>query len=261
MDQIIIEKSDDSLLTILLNRPDMVNALNLPLAQALTKSLKRAAQDPAIRAVVLRGSGGTFSAGGDLKFMKEHRKESKKNFLEISQYLNEAVKSITAMPKPVVAAVEGHAYAAGFGLAISCDMVVAKTSAMLSPSFLNIALSPNAGTTYFLPRILGPKRAMEAFIRAQAFTATEAHHVGMVNHVWEDSLFDDNLKELTDDLIRRPSQSLGRVKKLMNQTYQASLTDQLALERKEIAASSTSEDFEEGVTAFVEKRRPIFNGK
>lgn len=259
MDQIIIEKTEASLLTILMNRPDMVNALNLDLAQALARTLQRAGQNDAIRAVVLRGAGGTFSAGGDLKYMKEHRAESKKNFLEISQYLNEAVKTITTMAKPVVAAVEGHAYAAGFGLALSCDLVVAKTSAMLSPSFLNIALSPNAGTTYFLPRILGPKRATEAFIRAQAFTATEAYHAGIVNHVWEDSVFEDNLKDLTDDLSRRPSQSLGRIKKLMNSTFQLTLSDQLAQERKEIAASSTSDDFEEGVTAFVEKRRPNFN--
>lgn len=258
---LLIEESAGTAVTLILNQPRVHNAFHPKLAKALEEALERAAIDPKVRAVILRGAQGTFSAGGDLKYFYRNLKNPAEAFRQISTQLNQAVELITTMPKPVIAAVQGPAYAAGFGLAISCDMVVATHQATFSPSFINIALAPNAGSTFFLPRILGPKRAMEAFFRGRIYSASESLELGIVNHVWAEEDFEEKLTHLVEELAARPTLSLGRIKKLMKFSLQQDFATQVELEKEEIAASSLSEDFKEGVTAFIEKRQPKFQGK
>ena len=258
--QIILEKTEGACRTLIFNRPERLNAISIELAEGLRDALRQAAEDPQVRVVVLRGAGRAFSAGGDLQYLKTHRNNADQIFKTISHFLNEVAQIITTMPKPVVAAIHGPAFAAGFGGALTCDILVATKGSQLSPSFINIAIAPNASTTYFLPRILGPKIAAEAFIRGRVFKAEEAKSLGIINHAWEEELFEGELQLLIKELSTAPTQAIGRMKKLLRSSYHLNFNEQLELEREEISASSFSDDFEEGITAFVEKRKPSFKG-
>lgn len=260
-EEILIFEKKDTLATLWLNRPQQKNALSLELALRLSQVLKEVAADPEIRVVVLRGKGRCFSAGGDLKFFHQNLDQAQQNFLKISKILDNCVQSIINMPKPILAAIEGPAYAAGFGLALSCDLIVASETARLSPSFVNIALSANASSTHFLPRILGEKKAREAFLMGKAWSAKEAFNLGIVSEVFSEEGFEEGLEKLIKRLKQSPTATLARLKKVLNLTWENPLAQQLELERQQIAASATSEDFKEGVRAFVEKRRPKFIGK
>lgn len=259
--QILFTKNENGVRTLILNRPECRNAFNYALAEALEGAVHAAAQDESVKVLVIRGANQAFSAGGDLRFFKENLDQSEVGFKKISAHLNETILQMIAMPKVVIAALQGPAYAAGFGVAMACDLVVASETSTLSPSFINIALSPNAGTTFFLPRILGSRLALEALLRGRVFSAQEAEKWGLINYCWPEAQFEIELKKLTDELIARPTRSLARIKKLQLASFTSNLHDQLELEREEIAASSLGEDFKEGVTAFIEKRRPRFSGK
>src|SRR3990167_9887043 len=144
----------ESVVQISLNRPDCLNAFNQELAIELVSALQQISKDRAVRAVILRGEGKAFSAGGDLKMFYEKRKKAAPLFRKISQCLNQAIKLIRTMPKPVLIGVHGPAYAAGFGLALSGDLILASESAKLSASFINIALCPNGSSSLYLPRLV-----------------------------------------------------------------------------------------------------------
>jgi 2-(1,2-epoxy-1,2-dihydrophenyl)acetyl-CoA isomerase len=201
----------------------------------------------------------SFSAGGDIKLFHRSLQQGDQSFRLVFRHLNTAIQQIRGMPKPVVAAVQGPAYAAGLGVALACDLIVASHGSTLSPSFINIALAPNASTTFFLPRLLGPRRAAEALMRGRVFSASEALELGMINHVWAEGVFEEELQNLLKDLAARPSGALARIKHLLNASQENTWLEQIELEKEEISLSALSEDFQEGVAAFVEKRRPKFN--
>lgn len=259
-DQVILEETQGPCRIITLRRPEAKNSLNFELAAAIPKALSRAAKDRSIKVVVIRGAGDAFSAGGDLKLFHENLKTSDKAFRKITGSLNRAIKTIATMRQLVIAAIRGPAYAAGFGLAISCDLTVASEEAKLSPSFVKIALAPNAGTTFYLPRILGAKRAMEAILTGRVFSAKEAQTLGLVSRVWPEASFESELSGFIADLCSRPTLTLARIKKLLKASAKHSLEKQLQMEKAEIAASSLSLDFKEGVQAFVKKHQPKFRG-
>ncbi len=260
-DQAILETTQGPCRTLTLNRPEAKNAFNFELAAAIPAALTRAAKDRKLRVIVLRGAEGAFSAGGDLKLFHSNLKTSAQAFRKISGHLNHAILTIAKMPQIVISAIQGPAYAAGFGLAMACDLSVASHSSRLSPSFVNIALAPNASSSYLLPRILGPKRAMETLLTGKVFSAPEAHQLGLLNHVWPEEIFEEELKLFVHDLSSRPTLTLARIKKLVRASLKNNLIQQIELEKREIAASSLSRDFKEGVMAFVEKRRPVFRGE
>lgn len=245
---------------IRLNRPEAMNAFNIELATELGQALKRAAQDKAVRAVVIRGEGKSFSAGGDLKMFHAQLPQPAPAFRKITNLLNAAIQSIRTMPKPVVVGVHGPAFAAAFGLTLACDLIVASHSARFSASYLNIALCPNGSASLFLPRLVGFHRANELFFTTRILSAFEAFEWGIVNRVSPDEEFDATLEALAQDLASRPTRSIARAKLLLNQSLGLNWKKQLENEREAIAWSSTTPDFAEGVSAFVEKRRPQFQG-
>ncbi len=243
---------------LILNRPERKNALNLALAQQLADTLELLKKDDQIKIIVMRGAGDCFSAGGDLKHFYENLEIAYQDFDKVSEALNRAILAMQTMPQLVIAAVTGPAFAAAFGLVLACDWVVATQEATLSPSFSNIALAPNAATTYNLPRILGEKRALEAFVMGKTFTATEALQMGLINQVCEKSKLEKDLAQLIETILQRPGNVIGRIKQLLKTSSQFNLAQQLQHERNQISASASEENFKIGVTAFVNKQKPVF---
>ncbi len=250
----------DSVAEIRLNRPELMNAFNVELATELGLALKEVSQDKKIRAVILRGEGKAFSAGGDLKMFHAALPKAAPAFRKITTLLNQAIYLIRTMPKPVISGVHGPAFAAAFGLTLSCDLILAAHSARFSASYLNIALCPNGSASLFLPRLVGFHRANELFFTTRVLSAFEAFEWGIVNQVIPDEEFDIALGELARNLAVRPTRTIARTKLLLNQSLGIHWKMQLEKEKEAIAWSSTTPDFTEGVTAFVEKRKANFKG-
>ena len=246
----ILEKTQNGVCTLTLSRPERLNAICVPLARQISATMKRIAANKNIRVVILRGAGRAFTAGGDLKDIRTHPQRSAKIYNDISLHIHRTLQTIRTMPQVVIAAVTGPAYGAGFGLALGCDLVVATRDSHLCPSFINLALAPNAATSFLLPRILGPKRAMEAFVTAHVFSAQEAEATGLINHAWSKREFEKKLRALTKDILSRSPKTIQRIKKLMATTFAQDLPHQLEMERKEISESAGEEAFNKAVKLF-----------
>ncbi len=251
----------DAVAEIRLNRPELLNPFNIELATQLGIALQKVADDKKIRAVLIRGEGKAFSAGGDLKMFHSLLPRADKGFQKISSLLGQAILLIRKMSKPVIAGVQGSAFAAGFGLTLACDLILAAESAKLSASFINMALTPNGSSTIYLPRLVGFHRANEMFFTGKVLSAQEALEWGIVNKVVKDEDFDKALLDCAQDLAKRPTRSIAQMKMLMNKSLGLSIPNQLKLEKETIAWSATTKDFAEGVTAFVKKRKAIFVGR
>lgn len=243
---------------IRLNRPESLNAFHVELATELGRALKTVSQDSSVRAVILRGEGRAFSAGGDLKMFHGMLPRADKGFRKISAVLNQAIRTIRTMPKPVIAGVHGPAYAAAFGLTLACDLIVASEFARFSASYINVALTPNGGATIYLPRLIGWHRAAEMFFTGRVLSSHEAWEWGIVNWVVKDDEFEAALWETARNLAAQPTQSIGRTKQLLNQSLGIPYLKHLEKEKAAIAWSATTPDFAEGVKAFVKKRKPKF---
>ncbi|HEY2373885.1 MAG TPA: enoyl-CoA hydratase-related protein [Gaiellaceae bacterium] len=242
--------------TITLNRPDVLNAFNRALHAALREALKEA-RDPDVRAVVLTGAGRAFSAGQDLKEFGEAP--------EVSDALRESyhpnVLAIRALEKPVIAAVNGVCAGAGLSLACVCDFRIAADNASFVPGFIGIGLVPDAGGTYFLNRLLGASRAFEWMTSNRRLTAAEAHAWGLVSEVVEAEALPARAAEVAAFYAALPTRAIGMSKRLFDHADGATLEEQLEFEAQLQAAATKTEDFQEGVAAFLEKREPRFTGR
>jgi 2-(1,2-epoxy-1,2-dihydrophenyl)acetyl-CoA isomerase len=246
---------DGAVQTITLNRPEKLNALNRAVHAGLRDALRRA-RDPEVRAVVITGAGRGFCAGQDLTEFEE--------MPDVGTGLREAyhpnVLAIRALEKPVVAAVNGACAGAGLSLACACDIRVASEAASFVPGFVGIGLVPDSGGTYFVHRLLGAPRAFEWMSSNRRLTAAEAHAWGLVSDVFEAEAFPAAVAELAATLAAGPTRAIGMTKRLFDHADTATLEEQLELEAQLQAAAAASEDFREGVAAFVEKRAPEFHG-
>ena len=247
---------DGGVQTITLNRPDVLNAFNRALHAALRDALKDA-RDPEVRAVVLTGAGRGFSAGQDLKEFGEAPDVSE----ALRQSYHPNVLAIRALEKPVIAAVNGVCAGAGLSLACVCDIRIAADNASFVPGFIGIGLVPDAGGTFFLNRLLGAARAFEWMTSNRRLTAAEAHAWGIVSEVVEADRLPGRAAEVAAFYAALPTRGVGMTKRLFDHATTATLEEQLEREAQLQAAATQTEDFREGVAAFLEKRDPKFTGR
>ena len=246
-----------SVLTITLNRPEAYNAFTTSMHAALHSALEEAAADD-IRAVVVTGAGKGFCAGQDLNEFRGLDRDVSEH-LEATYHPN--VRAIRALEKPVIAAINGAAAGAGLSLACVCDYRIAADTAAFVPGFIGIGLVPDAGGSYFVARLLGPSRAFAWMTTNLRLTATEAHAWGLVDEVVAADAVAPRAAELAPTYAAGPTRGIGLSKRLFDHAAGATLDEQLALEAELQDVATKTEDFREGVAAFLEKRPPDFTGR
>jgi 2-(1,2-epoxy-1,2-dihydrophenyl)acetyl-CoA isomerase len=246
-----------NVLTITLNRPDVLNAFNKAMHDALAAALKEA-RDPDVRAVVLTGAGRGFCVGQDLA---EFREAPGDIGTRLRETYHPNVLAIRGLEKPVIAAVNGPAAGAGMSFACACDVRLASDAASFVPAFVNIGLVPDSGGTFFATRILGYARAFEWLASGRKLTAAEAHAWGLVSEVIEADGLLDRAGEVAAELAALPPIAVGMTKRLLDRAGSATLEEQLEREAQLQTAATQTEDFREGVAAFLEKRPPEFKGR
>lgn len=248
--------------TVTLNRPDVLNALNDELAQSLHEALRTVAADEQVRCVVINGAGDNFMAGGDLMFFRDKLPEIRatkgRELRAMFEHVHGIIHVIRETPKPVLASVRGAAAGFGMSLMLACDLVVAGESSRFTLAYCHIGASPDGGSTYFLPRALGMKRAFEIALLGERFDAARAAELGLINRVVADDELEQATAKLAGVLARGPAAAYAKTKALLNGSLAASLDAQLDLERDAFVEGAQSDDFAEGVTAFCEKRIPEF---
>ena len=262
-DNPLIQELDRGLLTLTLNRPERRNALNPALCFAVLDALTPASADPAVRAVLLRGAGGTFCVGGDVKAMAE-RKTAPETFERRTADLRrrmDASRIIHEMPKPVVAMIDGAAAGAGLSLALACDLRIAGASAKLTTAFAKVGLSGDFGGTYFLTRLVGSGKARELYLTSRVLMAQEALELGMINRVVADADLAKEAHALASSLARGPTVSLGYIKRNLNLAERSPLDCVLDAEALHQICCNMTEDHKEAAVAFVEKRTAVFSGR
>ena len=244
---------------LILNRPERLNSFDMKLGHELYDALETVAKDIEIRVVVLRGTGKGFCGGGDVKEM--HAATDKTKYLrDLTRAIHRCVIEIRTMEKPVVTAMNGAAFGAGLSLALACDMIIAVKEAKMSTAFIGIGLAPGCGTQ-FVTRLIGYQRACEYILTSKTFSAEEGYRLGLINRVVEEENLDVAVEALVSTFTTLPPIAVGKAKMLINKSLDNDMISHLELESKTAAWSAGTEDFTEGVTAFVEKRKPVFKGK
>jgi 2-(1,2-epoxy-1,2-dihydrophenyl)acetyl-CoA isomerase len=251
----------DGVATLTLNRPAAYNALNAGLARELFHATLEADEDPAVRCIVITGAGKAFCAGGDVKDFADNLDRIGVVIKGLTTYLHGAVSRLARTPKPVIMAVNGIAAGGGMSLALAGDLVVAAESAKFTMAYSKIAASPDGSSSYFLPRMIGLRRALELHYTNRVLSAREAMDWGLVTRVHADADFASGVSALARELAQGPTRAFGRAKLLFHQSTQESLETQMELEAQGIAASGHTEDFRNGVTAFANKQQPSFQGR
>ncbi|HAL55342.1 MAG TPA: 2-(1,2-epoxy-1,2-dihydrophenyl)acetyl-CoA isomerase [Bacteroidetes bacterium] len=247
--------------TITLNRPEVYNALNDLMKKELNEVLKEAQKDPEVRCLVIRGAGEkAFCSGQDLKEHAENEtRRSLKESLEKSY--NPMIRRMRTMEKPIIGMINGVAAGAGLSIALACDMRIMADHAKLIEVFIRIALVPDSGSHWFLPRLVGMAKAFEYAALGNDITAAEAERVGLVNKVVPSSDLEKTTTELAQRLAQSPTKSIGLIKRTLNKALASDLDSLLDYEATIQEIASLSEDHKEGITAFLEKRPPQFKGK
>lgn len=244
-------------LTITLNRPDVLNAFDTAMHRAFAAALKAARADD-VRAVVLTGAGRGFCVGQDLT---ELRDEPGDIGSRLRGNYHPNISAMRALEKPVIAAVNGAAAGAGLSLACACDLRLAADEATFVPAFVNVGLVPDSGGTFFITRLVGQARAFEWLCSGRRLTAAEAQAWGVVSEVVEADALAGRAAELAELLAALPTRAIGMTKRLLDRSPAATLADQLEWEAQLQSAATQTEDFREGVAAFLDKRKPNFEGR
>lgn len=258
----ILSDVQNGVMTLMLNRPDRLNSFNDEMHRQLAKCLTQAERDETIRCLLITGVGRAFCAGQDLNDRNVDPDAGPPDLgASVENFYNPLIKRLAKLPKPVIAAVNGVAAGAGATLALGCDMVIAARSASFIMSFSKLGLVPDCGGTWFLPRLAGRARAMGLALLGDRISAEQAHQWGMIWQVIEDETLNDSARQLATHFASQPTFGLGLVKKALYASETSTLDAQLDRERDFQRLAGRSDDYREGVAAFLAKRPPVFKGK
>lgn len=246
---------------ITLNRPDAANSVNADMARELMHAAIYCSEDASVRAVILTGAGRMFSGGGDLKSFAAQEDRLPGHLKEVAGNLHLAISRLARMNAPVIAAVNGSAGGAGLSLCCFCDIVLAAESAKFTLAYTRAGLSPDGGSTFFLPRIIGLRRALELALTNRVLSAAEAMDWGIVTKVVPDATLQAEAQTLAAQLAAGATGALGAAKRLLHHSFGESLETQMELEAQAIAEQARGRDAREGIAAFIAKRAPKFEGR
>lgn len=257
----ILVTQTDGIVTITLNRPDKLNAFIGHMRRDLAEALEHAGSDRSVRVVIITGAGRAFSAGGDVRFMAElMKRRDSEEFARILGAGRRVITAIRHMTKPTIAAVNGPASGAGANLAFACDLRVASTDASFTQSFLKVGLHPDWGGTFFLPRLVTPTKACELFFLGETIDAEEALRLNIVNQVVAPEELENATMQLAERLRAAPPIALAAAKQAIYSSEAGDLEEMLRYETEAQLRCFESDDGQEGVHAFLEKRDPQFTG-
>lgn len=258
MYQNLIFENRDSVARITLNRPDVFHALSPALIAEITSAIQTAADDATVRVVLLTATGDkAFCSGADLK---EASTSGKSAGEILRDYYEPMVIAIRDIPKPVICRMNGLAVGAGCSLALACDIVIASDDTYLSLAFVQIGLMPDAGATFMLPRLIGMARSFELASSGRRIPATEARQIGLITHSVTREALDEETEKLITYYRHAPTQAIGAMKRAFNQSMHSNLPQMLETERESQETLFGTHDVREGISAFLEKRRPDFQG-
>jgi 2-(1,2-epoxy-1,2-dihydrophenyl)acetyl-CoA isomerase len=259
---VLLEERAGPVVTLRMNRPEKLNALNVELGRALAQALSRAGEDASARAIILTGVGRGFCGGGDVGLLRDARMRDAGHELEsLLAAAKEICLTIATVPKPVIAAVNGPAAGGGMNLALACDVRIASDQAVFAESFAQLGLYPDLGGTYFLPRIVGRARAAELFWTAELISAADALRLGIVTRVVPAAQLEEEARKFAEQLAAAPPLAVREVKRAMTGAGRAELERALDEENRIQMQCFHSEDCREGLNAFFEKRKPQFRGR
>ncbi len=255
----ILVKIENKIAYITLNRPEVFNSFNREMAFLLQDTLDSCAKNDDVRAIVLTGNGKAFCAGQDLKEVTDpDLNPGFKKILE--EHYNPIITRIRSIKKPIIGAINGVAAGAGANIALACDVVVAHEKVSFIQAFSLIGLVPDSAGTFFLPRLIGFQKALALAMLGDKISAEEAERMGMIYKMVPLQNFKEEVNKLALKMANMPTKALGMIKELFNQSMSNTLEDQLALESKLQIEAAQSNDYAEGVAAFIEKRKPNFKG-
>ena len=257
---ILVAKAD-GVATITLNRPQVLNALSALSFREISLALEDMQADTEIRSIVLTGAGNAFSAGGDIKEMSSNPANESMPFRDFMLTVRKTILDLHHLEKPVIAAVNGLAYGAGFSLALACDVILASEQASFCQVFVRIGLVPDGGSTFFLPRIIGTARAFPLVLSGEPISAHEAQSLGLISKVVPVERLGEETMAVARKLAQGPTRAMGLTKKLIYGGLEKSLAEQLDEEASYQALCRMTQDHKEGLQAFQEKRIPRFTGK
>jgi len=264
-DQELLTDFHEGVAILTLNRPTVLNALTQSMAEALVATCDRCEHDSDVRCVVLRGAGEHFMAGGDIKSFHQSLIKDRDGYVRSRERqvvaVHQLIYQLRRMPKPVLASVQGAAAGFGLSLVLAADLAIASDDAVFTLAYRHIGLSADGGATYFLPRLVGERRALELALLGERFTAETAKQLGIINWIAKPAALQQETAAIARRLAEGPTVALGLVKRLLRSSLDNSWDEQSHREAESLAAAAATEDHREGVRAFVEKRKPVFVGR
>jgi len=255
----LIQKLENGVLTLTLNRPEVFNSFNRTMALAMQEALKAGQVDDAVRVILITGEGKAFCAGQDLAEATDPNGPALETI--VRDHYNPIIELIRTIEKPVVAAVNGVAAGAGANIALACDITFSKKSAAFIQAFSKIGLIPDSGGTFFLPRIIGMQKATALMMTGDKVSAADAEAMNMIYKAVDDADFEQTVQDFVRQLATMPTKGLGLTKRALNASFTNDLTAQLKVEEVLQTEAGATYDFNEGVQAFMQKRKPEFKGK